>query len=82
MFEHLKTTLPMNRLAQPEEIASVAVFLASDETSMVLGEELVADGGVSRFTTTFEPQPHAICAVPSHIRHLPRGRYRVKTTNR
>jgi NAD(P)-dependent dehydrogenase (short-subunit alcohol dehydrogenase family) len=51
--ERLKTTLPMKRLAQPEEIANVAVFLASDESSMVLGEELVADGGVSRFTTAF-----------------------------
>jgi NAD(P)-dependent dehydrogenase (short-subunit alcohol dehydrogenase family) len=51
--ERLKTTLPMKRLAQPEEIASVALFLASDESAMVLGEELVADGGVSRFTTAF-----------------------------
>lgn len=51
--ERLKTTLPMKRLAQPEEIANVAVFLASDESSMVLGEELVVDGGVSRFTTVF-----------------------------
>jgi NAD(P)-dependent dehydrogenase (short-subunit alcohol dehydrogenase family) len=53
VMERLKTTLPMKRLAQPEEIANVAVFLASDESSMVLGEELVADGGVSRFTTVF-----------------------------
>ena len=51
--ERLKTILPMKRLARPEEIANVAVFLASDESSMVLGEELVADGGVSRFTTVF-----------------------------
>jgi NAD(P)-dependent dehydrogenase (short-subunit alcohol dehydrogenase family) len=43
----------MKRLAQPEEIANFAVFLASDESSMVLGEEPVADGGVSRFTTLF-----------------------------
>jgi NAD(P)-dependent dehydrogenase (short-subunit alcohol dehydrogenase family) len=53
VMERLKTTLPMKRLAQPEEIASVAVFLASDESAFVLGEELVADGGVSRFTSVF-----------------------------
>jgi NAD(P)-dependent dehydrogenase (short-subunit alcohol dehydrogenase family) len=53
VMERLKTTLPMKRLAQPEEIANVAVFLASDESSFVLGEELVADGGVSRFTSLF-----------------------------
>jgi NAD(P)-dependent dehydrogenase (short-subunit alcohol dehydrogenase family) len=52
-MERLKTTLPMKRLAQPEEIANVAVFLASDESSYVVGEELVADGGVSRFTSVF-----------------------------
>jgi len=53
VMERLKTTLPMKRLAQPEEIANVVVFLASDESSFVLGEELVADGGVSRFTSVF-----------------------------
>lgn len=53
VMERLKTTLPIKRLAQPEEIANVAVFLASDESSYVLGEELVADGGVSRFTSVF-----------------------------
>jgi NAD(P)-dependent dehydrogenase (short-subunit alcohol dehydrogenase family) len=53
VMERLKTTLPIKRLAQPEEIANVALFLASDESSFVLGEELVADGGVSRFTSLF-----------------------------
>ncbi|HEY0253021.1 MAG TPA: glucose 1-dehydrogenase [Kofleriaceae bacterium] len=53
VMERIQTNLPMRRLAQPEEIANVAVFLASDESSMVLGEELVADGGASRFTTAF-----------------------------
>jgi len=54
VMERLKTTLPIKRLAQPEEIANVAVFLASDESSYVLGVELVADGGVSRFTSVFQ----------------------------
>jgi NAD(P)-dependent dehydrogenase (short-subunit alcohol dehydrogenase family) len=53
VMERLKTTLPMKRLAQPEEMASVAVFLASDDSAFVLGEELVADGSVSRFTSVF-----------------------------
>lgn len=53
VMERLKTALPIGRLAQPEEIANVALFLASDESSFVLGEELIADGGVSRFTKVF-----------------------------
>ncbi|MCS7295268.1 MAG: SDR family oxidoreductase [Chloroflexota bacterium] len=35
----------MPRIAQPEEIAAVALFLASDEASFVNGAVLVADGG-------------------------------------
>jgi NAD(P)-dependent dehydrogenase (short-subunit alcohol dehydrogenase family) len=37
--------VPMGRCAQPEEIASVAVFLASDEASFVTGATYIADGG-------------------------------------
>ncbi len=36
---------PMGRLGQPEEIASVAVFLASDMASYITGQTLFADGG-------------------------------------
>jgi NAD(P)-dependent dehydrogenase (short-subunit alcohol dehydrogenase family) len=38
---------PMSRLAQPEEIANAAVFLASDESSFMTGSDMVVDGGVS-----------------------------------
>ena len=35
----------MGRLAQPEEIASMAIYLASDESSFVTGATLPVDGG-------------------------------------
>jgi len=38
---------PLGRVARPEEIASAALFLASDEASFVTGSVLVADGGVT-----------------------------------
>lgn len=38
---------PMGRLAQPEEIAAVAVWLASDEASYLTGQVIVADGGLT-----------------------------------
>jgi NAD(P)-dependent dehydrogenase (short-subunit alcohol dehydrogenase family) len=45
MKERLKTMVPMGRLGKPEEIASAAVFLASDESSYISGIDLPVDGG-------------------------------------
>jgi NAD(P)-dependent dehydrogenase (short-subunit alcohol dehydrogenase family) len=41
----MATQVPLGRVATPEEIARVAVFLASDDASFVNGVELFADGG-------------------------------------
>jgi 2-keto-3-deoxy-L-fuconate dehydrogenase len=38
---------PMGRLGQPEEIAEVALLLASDEAGFMTGSDLVIDGGMS-----------------------------------
>ena len=44
MFE---SHIPRGKLGRPEEIAAVAVFLASDDSSFVNGVELAVDGGLS-----------------------------------
>lgn len=44
MFESL---IPRGTMGRPEEIAAIALFLASDDSSYVNGLELVADGGVT-----------------------------------
>ena len=38
---------PMGRLGTPEEIAALAVYLASDEAQFVTGQAIVIDGGMT-----------------------------------
>lgn len=40
--------IPMKRFGRPEEIARAALFLASDDSSFMLGEEVLVDGGWTR----------------------------------
>jgi 3-oxoacyl-[acyl-carrier protein] reductase len=37
---------PLGRLGQPDDIASVAVFLASDDARWLTGESIIASGGL------------------------------------
>lgn len=45
--EIFASVIPRREMGRPDEIASVALFLASDDSSYVNGQELVADGGTT-----------------------------------
>jgi NAD(P)-dependent dehydrogenase (short-subunit alcohol dehydrogenase family) len=45
---HLASQVPMGRMGTSDEIAKVALFLASDDSSFVTGVELFVDGGMAQ----------------------------------
>jgi 3-oxoacyl-[acyl-carrier protein] reductase len=45
---YIKTEVPLQRFARPEEIADAVVFLASERASFITGACLVVDGGQTR----------------------------------
>ena len=44
--EHLQARIPLGRMAHPDEIAGIAVYLASEAGSYVSGSTFVVDGGL------------------------------------
>jgi len=47
MAEFVRRELPLGRFGAPEEVAALAVFLASDHASLITGACITADGGQS-----------------------------------
>jgi 2-keto-3-deoxy-L-fuconate dehydrogenase len=45
MFEKLSKSQPIGRMAMPEEVADLALFLCSDEASFITGSDYPIDGG-------------------------------------
>lgn len=51
MFEKLSKTQPIGRMAEPTEIAHLALYLCSDEASFVTGTDYPIDGGFIKLNT-------------------------------
>jgi 2-keto-3-deoxy-L-fuconate dehydrogenase len=51
MFEKLAKTQPIGRMAKPEEVAYLALFLSSDEAKFITGSDYVIDGGLTVLNT-------------------------------
>jgi NAD(P)-dependent dehydrogenase (short-subunit alcohol dehydrogenase family) len=45
VLDHWNQKIPLQRMADPDEMAGMAVFLASDASSYCTGMEMIADGG-------------------------------------
>lgn len=43
--EYLEKQIPIGRMGRPEEMANLALFLASDEASYITGQVYIVDGG-------------------------------------
>jgi NAD(P)-dependent dehydrogenase (short-subunit alcohol dehydrogenase family) len=48
LLDMLAAQVPLGRVGEPDEIARVAVFLASDDASFINGAELFVDGGLAQ----------------------------------
>jgi gluconate 5-dehydrogenase len=46
-IKKLKSKIPLERLGQPEDLMGAIVFLASDDSSYVTGQNILIDGGWS-----------------------------------
>jgi NAD(P)-dependent dehydrogenase (short-subunit alcohol dehydrogenase family) len=45
-LEMIKANIPLKRFGTPSEIATVALFLASDASSYMTGSEIAVNGGL------------------------------------
>lgn len=55
--EKRSAVVPMRRIAQPQDMADAALFLASARASYVTGEEILVDGGYGRMAMNMIPRP-------------------------
>ena len=47
--ENLLNQIPLGRIGSPEDIANMALYLASDQASYITGQTIAIDGGMTTF---------------------------------
>ncbi|HEX8904562.1 MAG TPA: SDR family oxidoreductase, partial [Longimicrobiaceae bacterium] len=52
-FKNAVSEIPLGRFGKPEDVAAVAVFLASDEAAYVTGSTYYVDGGLTQQVTMY-----------------------------
>jgi len=48
-YDRLMDTIPYNRIGEPEDVARLAAWLASDESDYVVGQSIYIDGGMTLY---------------------------------
>jgi glucose 1-dehydrogenase len=49
LFQELLDEIPLHRMGEPEEVAELAIYLASDRSAYVTGSTFFIDGGLLRY---------------------------------
>lgn len=57
LYKMFASLIPVKRMGRPEEVAKVALFLASSDSSFVVGTEIAADGGSTANIANIRPLP-------------------------
>jgi NAD(P)-dependent dehydrogenase (short-subunit alcohol dehydrogenase family) len=47
IYKYIMARTPLKRIAEPEDMARAAVFLASNEAGFITGQNLIVDGGMT-----------------------------------